>query len=156
MGKRGLLMTSQQVEAHQRHHGFLTGDGSEAPDQTRAEQKALPLPVKMTIPEKEMDLMLKVQQQKGEILEYRFHPLKLAWGVDPDTGNAMIYTPDFLVVRGEFRQNIYAKDIVLIETKGSKLFHAHLVRFRGCRACWPIFQFELHQRDKEGGWRRVE
>lgn len=118
-------------------------------------ESKLPKPVEMTRPEREMSLILEAQKREGKILEYRFHPIKLAWGVDPDTGKAMIYTPDFLVVKSEFRQNLYARDMVMIETKGSELHQSAITRFKGCRACWPMFSFELHQRDKDGAWRQV-
>lgn len=156
MGK-GLHMTAEQGAAlkasllARRNGARVIEEAAPAPVESK-----LPKPIEMTLPEREMSLMLEAQKREGKILEYRFHPIKLAWGVDPDTGKAMIYTPDFLVVKSEFRENLYARDITMIETKGSKLFHAHLVRFRGCRACWPMFQFELHRRDKDGSWSRIE
>lgn len=102
-----------------------------------------------------MSMMLEVQKSEGKILEYRPWGIKLAWGVDPKTGRAMIYSPDFYVVRSAFRQNPYMSDVVLIETKGSRLHQKDITRFKGARACWPMFNFELHQRNGDGTWHRV-
>lgn len=146
-------MSAADVAAHQAKHGFAPNIAPSAVSAPIGSK--LPKPVQMTIPEKEMELMLRVQLQEGKIREYRFQGIKLAWGVDPKTGKVMIYTPDFYVVRAAFRQNPYISDILCIETKGSELHQSAITRFKGCRACWPMFSFELHQRDKDGGWRHV-
>lgn len=146
-------MTAADVAAHQARHGF-TGDVAPSAISEPIGSK-LPKPVRMTIPEREFAMILEVQKRDGKILEYRPWGIKLAWGVDPKTGKVMIYTPDFYVVRAAFRQNPYISDILVVEVKGSELHQSAITRFKGCRACWPMFNFELHQRDKDGGWKRV-
>lgn len=165
MGKRASGLTLSDAIAHSQKHGYKLKNvpvGGERINSLQGgsepKNKALALPAgpRMTVPEREYALILEAMKRREEILEYRPWGIKLAWGADPKTGKVMVYSPDFYVVRSAFRRNPYISDIVLIEIKGSKLFHPALVRFRGCRAAWPMFNFELHQREKDGRWRRVE
>lgn len=156
MSRRGLELTMQQAQAHAAKHGY-TLETSEPPVPNKV--PATPRLTKkdrMTRPEREMALILEAQKRRGDILEWRFEGISLAWGVDPATGKQMWYTPDFVIygVKVEATQFIDTK-LRLLETKGGRLFQAQLVRFRGCRACWPMFKFELHQL-AQGAWSHVE
>jgi hypothetical protein len=42
----------------------------------------------------------------------------------------------------------------LIEIKGAHIWDRDIVRFKGARAYWPEFQFEMHQK-KNGIWTRI-
>ena len=157
MGRRGIILTAADVERHQRRHGFLPGGTSGA--------SITPASAKITKPrmngtESSFALILEARKRKGEIVEWRYEGIKLAWGADPRTGKSMIYTPDFFVVvdgtigNPDLEAGIGISDITLIEVKGAHIFDRDLVRFKGCRAAWPLFRFEMHQKTKEG-WRRI-
>lgn len=158
MSKRaGLHMSLADVAAHQqKNFGNVDVLGVGQSESVVPTVTLIPKLRKMTIPEKEMELMLKVQLQEGKLLEVRPFGIRLAWGMDPETGKQMIYTPDFYVLMAEFRQNPYVSDQKVIEVKGPHIWPKDLIRFRGCRAEWPRFRFELHQRDREGRWNRLE
>lgn len=100
--------------------------------------------------ESEFALMLEAQKRSGEILRYEFEGITLRWA-------DMRYTPDFVVFT-----NAYAPDasgdpaahwISLIEVKGGHIWDRDIVRFKGARAYWPEFAFEIWQKTKQG-WRR--
>lgn len=145
---RGIILTKQSVEEHQRKHGFSLG----AP-QVVVEDKPLPKP-RMNKTETEFSLMLEAQKRRGEILEWRFEGISLAWGCDPVTGKPMWFTPDFYVVQSPIRGMPPITPIILMETKGPFLRQKDLIRFKGCRSDWPMFFFELHQKTK-GGWAKI-
>jgi hypothetical protein len=127
----------------------------------------------MTRPERDFSLILEAQKRAGEIARCEFEGIRLKWGVDPDTGAAMWYKPDFLVVvlptlnvqNGEtivdainkhgMAEERFSTGIKVIEVKGPWISERDLVRFKGCRAAWPEFDFEMHQRDREGQWTRI-
>lgn len=174
MSRKGLEMSLAQVQAHQARHGFGvgpvssaagrvngaspgSGSGGEAPGASKHPKRTRK--DRMTQPEREMALILEAKKRRGEIIEWRFEGISLAWGVDPVTGKQMWYSSDFWVYRNptfEDSEHLFERlPITLIETKGARLFNAQLVRFRGCRACWPQFNFELHQL-ANGTWCRVE
>lgn len=164
--KRGLEITMAQAQAHATRHGYQLDSFRNTPTSAAASQLDSGHPRtsniakivkkdRMTRPEREMALILEAKKRRGEILEWRFEGISLAWGVDPENGKQMWYTPDFYVVKEELRAKSFSSYVCLLETKGAKLFNAQLVRFRGCRACWPNFHFELHQLEK-GTWSRVE
>jgi hypothetical protein len=58
----------------------------------------------------------------------------------------MRYTPDFVVFHRAY--------IKLIEVKGGHIWDRDIVRFKGARAYWPEFSFELWQK-KQGQWKRL-
>lgn len=91
--------------------------------------------------------VLKGQQDRGEILRFTFEGIRLKWGHDEKTGEAMHYKADFAVVLNDLRMRC-------IEVKGAHIFDRDLVRFKGCRACWPNIEFEMHQW-KKGEWKRI-
>jgi hypothetical protein len=105
----------------------------------------------MTRPEREYGLILEAQKRAGEIIDYLYEGIRLKWGVDPETGEAMWYKPDFVVMPvfdlGRMK---------LVEVKGPWINPRDMVRFKGCRAAWPLLQFEMHQRDKDGRWTQLQ
>lgn len=139
-----LHLTAAQVEQHQRRHGFNLGP------QVVVEDKPIPKP-RMNKTETEFSMMLEAQKRRGEILEWRFEGITLAWGCDPVTGKPMRYTPDFYVVQSPIGGKM---PIILMETKGPFIRQKDLIRFKGCRSDWPMFRFEMHQKTKEG-WSKL-
>ena len=144
-------MTRAEAEAHQRKHGFLPTLSQFA----QATGSIVKTRRSMTRPEREYELMLEAQKRAGEILEYLFEGMRLKWGVDPDTGEAMWYKPDF-VVSWKPKAPFSPLCMKLIEVKGPWINPRDMVRFKGCRAAWPQFTFEMWQRDKDGRWTRIQ
>lgn len=167
---KSLHMTKEQAEAHQRKHGFLTAMGADplfeqAVDEAKRERLLKPSR-SMNKTEHEFSLILESRRQKGEILSWKFEAVRLKWGEDPRTKAAMWYKPDFLVTyavdyethdvieAGGWRM-AYRIGSVVMEVKGPHIFSRDMVRFKGCRAEWPQFIFEMHQRDREGRWTQI-
>src|SRR5882724_5184652 len=106
--------------------------------------------------EAEYMMILEAQLRKGEILRYVFEGITLRWA-------DMRYTPDFLVFKPktiEVDLNTcqsatieVAPQIILIEVKGGHIWDRDIVRFKGARAYWPEFAFEMWQKTK-GEWKR--
>ncbi len=108
--------------------------------------------------EAEFALMLEAQKRAGEILRYEFEGITLRWA-------DMRYTPDFVVfyrafdVRKrigtleEMKEDRETTSIKLIEVKGGHIWDRDIVRFKGARAYWPEFSFEMIQKTKQG-WKR--
>src|SRR4029077_2071135 len=107
---------------------------------------------RMTLPEREMDLMLKAQLGR-EIVSYGFEAIRLKWGEDPQTGEAMWSKPDFFVIENA---EGYGERFKCIEVKGPWINPRDMVRFKGCRAAWPSFFFEMHQRERDGRWTKIQ
>lgn len=107
--------------------------------------------------EAEFGLWLAAQKSKGEIVRYEFEGIRLKWGTDEKTGNAMWYKPDwFVVVR---LLPLAATTLVgfigrCVEIKGAHIWDRDTVRFKGCRAAHPEFEFEMWQKEK-GLWNRL-
>jgi len=109
---------------------------------------------------------LEIMKRNGEILRYDYQGMTLRWGVDEKTGDSMRYTPDFVVFKPktiEVELNSVqsteievAPTIVLIEVKGPHIHYRQqaIARFKGCRAWWPEFQFEMWQKQKTG-WKQI-
>lgn len=107
--------------------------------------------------EAEYGRLLESQKLCGEIIEYRYEGITLRWA-------DMKYTPDWFVVVGTMTDDIGNPMIPrpigthlairIIEVKGGHIFDRDIVRFKGARAAWPLFQFEMHQK-KAGEWRRL-
>jgi len=98
-------------------------------------------------------MILEAQLRKGEILRYVFEGITLRWA-------DMRYTPDFLVFEyaeqwiGEQSGRINKPcEIKLIEVKGAHIWDRDIVRYKGARAYWPEFAFEMHQKTKQR-WKR--
>lgn len=111
--------------------------------------------------------MLEAQKRAGEIVDYIFQGMSLAYSPDPETGIQLRYKCDWVVigdtaykpmdgaVASEYK-NFAA--IRIIECKGygkHAISAAAKLRFKGAKAAWPMFQFEMWQRLQDGQWRRV-
>ena len=88
--------------------------------------------------EAEFSLILEAMKRNGEILRYEYEGITLRWA-------DMRYTPDFLI--------FIPIGPKLIEVKGGHIWDRDIVRFKGARAYWPEFAFEMHQKTKDG-WKR--
>lgn len=106
---------------------------------------------KMNRTESAMAARLHAQQQRGEIEKFTFEGVRLKWGIDEKTGQAMNYKADFSVVRRDING---VRTVALIEVKGAHIWSRDLVRFKGCRAEWPCFDFQMWQL-KKGDWKKL-
>ncbi len=99
--------------------------------------------------ETEFSLILEADRVDGEIRRWEYEGITLRWA-------DMKYTPDFLVTIGtDFY--IAGRQIVrfkLIEVKGGHIWDRDIVRFKGARAYWPEFTFEMWQK-KKGLWTQL-
>jgi hypothetical protein len=145
---KGITMSAADVKAHQSRHGFKA-----------AEKPAkVPQPAKVPKPrqnktEQEYGLILEAMKRRGEILDYRPFGIKLEWGADPATGKPMVYSPDFIVFYPPDLPSPFPS-VVIVEVKGGYIHPQDWIRFKGCRAEWPNFLFQLYQKTSEG-WRRL-
>jgi len=151
-------MTLAEADAHQRKHGFksLMGDLDKAVAQARG---ILGDPTKkatgkgrlrnvrkrvMNKTEREFSFILEAQKRTGEIDEWKFEGVRLLWG------GGMTYTADFSVRRTQRGR------IKVVEVKGAHIRDRDIVRFKGCRhELEEWFDFEFHQRNKDGTWTRL-
>ena len=134
------------AEAHQRKHGFppLIVPPAENNKPSTANKRG------MNQTETEFSMILEGQRRAGEIQSWEYEAIRLKWGVDPDTGAAMWYKPDFFVV------DLYDATLKMIEVKGPWINPLDMIRFKGARASWRQFKFEMHQRDREGRWTKIQ
>lgn len=166
MSHRGdISMTPAAIRAHcERHHLAVPPELQEfreaVVDKTVrsvvAKPALLPQPVKMSRPEIEMGMMLEAQKRAAEIVDYRFQGMSLAYSPDPETGILLRYKCDYVVIVDRDTE-FYAR-IKIIECKGHgkhAISAAAKLRFKGAKAAWPMFKFEMHQRGRDGQWRRV-
>ena len=93
--------------------------------------------------EAEYAVILKGLQGLGQIHRFEFEGITLRWA-------GMRYTPDF-VVFSKSGEDITG--IKLIEVKGTHIWSRDVVRFKGARAYWPEFQFEMWCKTKSG-WKQ--
>jgi hypothetical protein len=152
--RKGLNMTLEQVEAHQRKHGFFIGVQSLKDRELSVDKPSDVIKVlkpRMNKTEREYSLILEAMKRRGEIIEFRAFGIALEWGLDPDTQKPMRYRPDFIAWRHSPSLPI---EVVIIEVKGGHIYSRDLVRFKGCRSDWPMFAFEMHQK-KAGQWNRI-
>lgn len=97
--------------------------------------------------EYQYSLILEEMKKRGEILRYEFEGITLRWA-------DMRYTPDFVVF--DNIPNMGSNyPVRIIEVKGPHIHYEQqaIARFKGCRAYWPEFAFEMHQKTKSG-WKR--
>lgn len=157
-----MITNREQAAAHQaKHFGpkaaeRIMGQPQTTPEKCTREQ---PKPVKMTRPEKEFGMILEAMKRRGEIVSFKFQGMSLAWGRDPESGILMRYKCDFSVVLDAMHSDYPVLDdgklpIKIIEVKGKHIFERDKIRFKGCRAEWPEFMFEMHQLEA-GVWRRI-
>lgn len=97
--------------------------------------------------EAEYGRILEAMKRRGEILRYEYVGITLRWA-------DMRYTPDFVVFLPRMFAAFRLLSIKLIEIKGGHIWDRDIVRFKGARAYWPEFQFEMHQK-KGGIWTRI-
>jgi hypothetical protein len=114
--------------------------------------------------ESEFALILEAQKRAGKILRYEFEGITLRW-------QGIRYTPDFVIFSLRWQGIRYTPEFVifdpslttegwtwrqpirLIEIKGAWTggkFERAVERFRHARTYWPEFQFEMHQKTKQG------
>ena len=100
--------------------------------------------------EAEFALILEGMKCNGEISRYEFEGITVSWA-------NMKYTPDFVVFYTIFLTSNNPKEMLtnikLIEVKGAHIWDRDIVRFKGARAYWPEFAFEMHQKMKDG-WKQ--
>lgn len=142
-------MSIEQADAHQRKHGFkpVLAQLQAAVDEASAKIKGKLRNVRareMNKTEREFSLLLEARKTQGELIEWRFHALRLQWG------GGMHYTADFAARRADGNIEIH-------EVKGAHIFSRDTVRFKGCRAEWQQwgFIFHFHQRTKDGQWHQL-
>lgn len=140
-----IKMTEQQVLEHQKRHGFAKAF---KPPEGKPTPAKLPKS-RQNATEREYGLILEAMKRRGDIVDYKPFGMRLEWGADPGTGKPMVYSPDFTV--WEY-PNIW--EPCFVEVKGSYIFPKDLIRFKGCRAGWPMFRFDLYQKTAEG-WRKL-
>lgn len=103
--------------------------------------------------------LCEARKRRGEIDSYRYEGMTLRWGRDPKTGKPMRYTADVVVtVKDGYHDGQRSFDwteTTLIEVKGKKIWDRDLVRFKGCRAEWPEYHFEMWQW-KDRQWTRTQ
>jgi hypothetical protein len=158
--RKGINMTIEQADAHQRKHGFKpVGDLDKAVAQARG---ILGDPTKKTTgkgrlrnvrkrvmnkTEREFSFILEAQKRTAEIDDWKFEGVRLLWG------GGMTYTADFSVRRTRLEGGGRIK---VVEVKGVHIRDRDIVRFKGCRHEWEEwFDFEFHQRRKDGTWHRL-
>lgn len=103
-----------------------------------AGKKPLPKPRQMNKTERRFADLLDARKRDGKILHWVYEGIRLKWG------GGMHYTGDFVVFTGSDCPTIY-------EVKGAHIRDRDVVRFKGCRAEWPQFPFEMWQW-KSGKW----
>jgi hypothetical protein len=140
-------MTIQQADEHQRRHGFKPlAQLQAAANEASAKIKGKLRNVRRRQPNKtesEYSIMLADRWQRGELVEFRFEGVRLLWG------DGMTYTADFSARRPDGKIEIH-------EVKGAHIFDRDIVRFKGCRAEWQQwFDFQFHQKTKDGQWQRL-
>ena len=125
-------------------------------------ERATPYSKKMLMnkTESEFAQRLEIMKLNGEILRYVYQGITLRWGVDEKTGDSMRYTPDFIVFEQTDSTMRNGHDFItrirLIEVKGPHIHYRQqaVARFKGCRAWWPEFQFEMWQKQKTA-WKQI-
>jgi hypothetical protein len=86
---------------------------------------------KQTGAERRMAAYLERELAEGRIKRFVYEGIRLRYAT------SLHYLPDFFVERP-------AGKMLLVETKGSKIFERDLVRFKACREEWQdIFDFEM-------------
>ena len=94
--------------------------------------------------EAEFALILKAMKRNGTITRYVFEGITLRFA-------GVRYTPDFVVFKPG------TNFLTLIEVKGPHIkgaFQRAVERFRHAKTFWGEFEFEMHQKTKDG-WRQI-
>jgi len=101
--------------------------------------------------------LLQAKVGRGELVEFRYEGMKLDW-------SGMTYTPDFVAVKSKEDDYLTGEDrelekfpsvrLVFYEVKGAHIYDRDMVRFKGARAQWPLFDFQMWQ-CKSREWTRL-
>ncbi len=105
--------------------------------------------------ETEFASILQMDKNNGKVQRFEFEGITLRWA-------DMKYTPDFIAfdttssawLSKDNPEIKIIRGIRLIEVKGGHIWDRDIVRFKGARAYWPEFQFEMWQK-KQGQWRQL-
>lgn len=97
---------------------------------------------RMNKTESDFALILDGEKQAGRITRYIYEGLTLRWG------DGMRYTPDFVAF-----PSFPGAPPMMIEVKGGHIWDRDIVRFKGAKASWPEFGFQMWQR-KNGQWKK--
>ncbi len=103
---------------------------------------------RMNKTESEFAMILEAMKRKGEILSYKFEGITLRF-------SGVKYTPDFTVVYPFIITHLYTiPKVKFIEVKGAFIAgnrERAVERFRHAQTYYgDVFQFELHQKTKNG------
>ncbi|HEX7531459.1 MAG TPA: hypothetical protein VF333_09965, partial [Pyrinomonadaceae bacterium] len=139
--KKGLSMTTAQVEAHNRRHGFLT-DTMLSPASPVVAQKKIRGSRQPNKTEAEFGRILKARKRAGEFDSVTFEAVKLRIA-----GNCY-YTPDWMTWDYEWAA------IIFYEVKGSHIWDDSKVKFKAAKELHPWASFEMWQK-KAGNWSRI-
>lgn len=105
--------------------------------------------------EREFSLFLETLRQQGKIAFWEYEAITLRWGVL----DVLAYTPDFVIFDSiEVIENVPHLTVRFIEVKGKHIRNrqAGVRTFKEARNKWHgIFQFEMFQKTKEEGWKRI-
>lgn len=93
--------------------------------------------------EEEHAWSLEMQKRRGEILEYRFAPLRLI------LADRCTYEPDFLVITREGLVEFH-------EVKGEYVTDDATVKLKLAARLFPYFTFRRYQRIKKEGWKMLD
>lgn len=98
---------------------------------------------KKTRPEAEMEVTLSIQRDRLQIASFGFEQITLVIGSPP-----IRYTPDFTVWLpcGRLR---------FIEVKGPYIREDAMIKFRNARLLFPLAEWQLWQRNKQGEWKQL-
>jgi hypothetical protein len=130
---------------------FLKANPLSSPYQTPKTQASVNLATRrgrMNATEQQYSLILEAMKQKGEIIRWEFEGITLRFA-------GVRYTPDFYVQGWTIEGNYTG--IKFIEIKGryiSGKFERAIERFRHARTYCSEFQFEMHQKTKDG-WKQI-
>ncbi len=107
---------------------------------------------RMNKTEAEFAMILEAMKRKGEILRYEFEGITLRFA-------GVKYTPDFTVIYPFVVTHLYTiPKVKFVEVKGAFMAgnrERAVERFRHAKTYYEdVFQFELHQKTKEG-WKQI-
>lgn len=143
-------MTATEVEAHQKHHGFLIKSlgnlPSEAEKAVISASKGFRLAKLPNKTENEFGAILEARRRKGEFAyPVRFEAVKLRVA-----GNCY-YTPDWMTTSESISG---APFITFFEVKGAHIWEDSKVKFKAAKELHPWASFEMWQK-KAGEWKRI-
>lgn len=95
--------------------------------------------------------LLQAKMNRGEIVSFDYEGMSLRW-------SGMTYTPDFVAVEGishlyPIADRPYVR-LIFYEVKGAHIYSRDMVRFKGARGNYPLYEFQMWQL-KKGDWTRL-